>query len=58
VSDGSLTIGSGHGPRSETFVADPSQGMFDGISVGDGVDVIYHQSAGQMVADVVDGSGA
>jgi hypothetical protein len=57
VDAGGLTISSGGG-QPETFVADPSQGMFDGISVGDGVDVIYHQSAGQMVADVVDGSGA
>lgn len=53
VAAGSVTI-SGDGGPARTFVADPSQGMFDGIAAGDQVDVIYHQSSGQMVADVVD----
>jgi hypothetical protein len=52
VSAGRITITSG-GQR-QTFAADPSQGMFDGISVGDQVDVVYHQSSGQLVADSVD----
>jgi hypothetical protein len=53
VSDSSLTLSdqSGH---SWTFSGDPTQGVFDGVSVGDQVDVTYHQSAGQQVADVVD----
>jgi hypothetical protein len=52
VSDGSLTIGSGHAPRSETFVADPAQGMFTGLSVGDRVVVTFHRTAAGQVADV------
>jgi hypothetical protein len=53
VAAGSVTI-TGVGGPARTFVADPSQGMFDGIALGDQVDVIYHQSSGQTVADVVD----
>jgi hypothetical protein len=51
VSDASLTIGSGHGPRSETFVADPAQGMFTGLTVGDRVVVTFHRTAAGQVAD-------
>jgi hypothetical protein len=53
VSSGSLAV-RGDGGQTETFTADPSQGIFDGVSVGDEVDVSFHQSAGQHVADVVD----
>lgn len=35
-------------------VADPSEEMFDGVSVGAGVVITYHQSAGQLIADLVD----
>jgi hypothetical protein len=52
VSAGSITITAGS--QTKTFAADPSQGMFDGIAVGDQVGVVYHQSSGQLVADSVD----
>lgn len=50
--------------QSDTFVADPRQGVdvsgqgFSGIQVGDQVDVTYHQSASGLVADCVDDNGA
>ena len=59
VSATSLAItdsGTGH---SETFTADPSQGLqmftyaFNGVKIGDQVDLTYHQSAGSLVADTV-----
>lgn len=56
ASDGSLTItddGTGH---AVTFTAEPDSGTFDGVAVGDSVDVNYHQSGSQLVADGVDGS--
>jgi hypothetical protein len=31
--------------------------MFGGVAVGDQVDVTYHQSGSQLVADQVDDSG-
>jgi hypothetical protein len=52
VSDSSLTV-TDQG-QSFTFTADPSQGVFDGVSVGDEVDVTYHMSSSQPVADAVD----
>jgi hypothetical protein len=52
VSGGSLTIASGRRGRSQTFVADPAQDMFTGLSVGQRVLVTYHQTAGGQVADV------
>jgi hypothetical protein len=51
VSDGSVTINVGS--HQYTFTADPSQGMFDGVALGDSIDVTFHQSAGQFVADSV-----
>jgi hypothetical protein len=54
VSDASVTITDDSTGSSETFNADPSFGMFDGVSVGDQVDVTYHQSGDQLVADSVD----
>lgn len=56
---GSLTIADDDTGQSETFNADPNNGVqinaraFNGVSVGDNVDVTYHQSAGQLVADTV-----
>jgi hypothetical protein len=52
VSAGSLSITSGHRRRAETFVADPVQAMFAGLSVGERVLVTYHQTADGLVADV------
>jgi hypothetical protein len=54
VSDGSITFTDSDSGQSLTVVADPSEEMFDGVSVGDGVVITYHQSAGQLIADVVD----
>lgn len=57
VSDGSVTITDSSTGQPETFTADPSQGMFDGVALGDTIDITYHQSSGQFVADAVnDGS--
>jgi hypothetical protein len=59
ASGGSLTITDGDTGQSETFSADPSNGVqinaraFNGVSVGDQIDVTYHQSAGQLIADTV-----
>jgi hypothetical protein len=58
-SGGSLTIADDKNGQSETFVADPNHGVhinaraFNGVSVGDQIELSYHQSAGQLVADVV-----
>jgi hypothetical protein len=54
VSDGSLTITDDQTGQPETFVADPADGLFDGIAVGDHVDVNSHQSGGQLVVDSVE----
>jgi Cu/Ag efflux protein CusF len=54
VSDGSMTITDAASGQSETFTADPGDGMFDGVAVGDQVDVNYHQSGSQLVVDGVD----
>ncbi len=54
VSDGSLTFTDGDSGQPVTVTADPAAGLFDGISVGDQVEVNYHQSAGGLVADGVD----
>jgi hypothetical protein len=53
VTDSSLTLTDGNG-QSWTFTGDPTQGVFDGVSVGDQVDVTYHMSGSQPVADAVD----
>jgi hypothetical protein len=53
VSGGSMTITDNTTGQPETFVADPSEGMFDGITSGDQVDLTYHQAGGQLVADSV-----
>ena len=54
VDNTSLTLTDSDTGQTETIVADPAEDMFDGVSVGDGVVVTYHQSAGQLIADVVD----
>jgi hypothetical protein len=59
VGGGSLTITDDNNAKSETFNADPQNGVhinahaFNGVSVGDQIEVTYHQSAGQLVADTV-----
>ena len=50
----SLTLTNSDTGQTQTIVADPDEDMFDGVSVGDEVVVTYHQSAGQLIADVVD----
>jgi len=55
---GSLTITDAGTGQPDVFVAGPGGveidgGAFNGVSVGDQVDVTYHQSAGQLVADTV-----
>ena len=54
VGAGSITITDGVTGQPDGFVADPSQQMFSGVSVGDEVDVTFHQSTGQLIADNVD----
>jgi hypothetical protein len=54
VSDGSMTIADQDTGQPETFTADPGDGTFDGVAVGDQVDVNYHQSGGQKVVDGID----
>lgn len=54
VDTASLTLTDSDTGQTRTIVADPDEDMFDGVSVGDGVVVTYHQSAGQLIADVVD----
>jgi len=43
--------------HADTFVADPTADMFDGVAIGDQVNVIYHLADGQNVADNVDDNG-
>jgi hypothetical protein len=54
VDNTSLTLTNSDTGQPQTIVADPAEDMFDGVSVGDEVVVTYHQSAGQLIADVVD----
>jgi hypothetical protein len=60
VSSKSVTITDSGSGQPETFTADPSQGLqlstyaFDGVHVGDQIDVTYHQTASGLVADCVD----
>jgi hypothetical protein len=64
VSATSLTITDGSTGQPDTFIADPNNGLqlstyaFDGVHVGDKIDVNYHQTAAGLVADCVDDSGA
>lgn len=59
VSSSSVTITDSSSGQSETFVADPNNGLqmttyaFDGIKVGDALDVNYHQSGNSLIADCV-----
>jgi hypothetical protein len=63
VSASSLAITDDSTGATDTFVAGPSSGVelggtgFDGVQVGDEVDVTYHVSNGQWVADDVNDSG-
>jgi hypothetical protein len=54
VDTSSLTLTNSDTGQTQTIVAAPEEDMFDGVTVGDGVVVTYHQSAGQLIADVVD----
>jgi hypothetical protein len=64
VSSTKLTITNGTTGQSETFTADPNNGLqlftyaFDGVHVGDQIDVCYHQSASGLIADSVNDQGA
>jgi hypothetical protein len=59
ASGGSVTIIDDSTGQPKTFVADPNNGVqinaraFNGVSVGDHLDISYHQSAAQLVADTV-----
>jgi hypothetical protein len=53
VSGGSMTITDDQTGQPVTFVGDPSDGVFDGVAVGDQVDVTYHQAGSQNVAESV-----
>ncbi|MHB8691479.1 MAG: hypothetical protein ACYDHH_09560 [Solirubrobacteraceae bacterium] len=57
VSTGSITFTDDSTGQPVTFTANPSDLMFDGVAVGDWVDVTYHISAGQTVVDQVDDQG-
>jgi len=57
VSAGSLTITDDLTGLPDLFAADPSDDMFDGILVGDEVDVSYHPSLGAEIVDSVADSG-
>jgi hypothetical protein len=54
VSAGSITFTDDTTGQPDTFTADPSEQMFQGVDVGDEVDVTYHVSNGQDVVDNVD----
>lgn len=54
VDSTSLTLTNSDTGQTQTIFADPTEDMFNGVSVGDGVVVTFHQSAGQLIADVVD----
>jgi hypothetical protein len=60
VSSKSVTITDSNTGQPDTFTADPSRGLqlstyaFDGVHVGDQIDVSYHQTASGLVADCVD----
>ena len=58
VGAGSLTITDDSTGDPDTFTADPGAGMFDGVQIGDEVDVSYHVAAGGDVVDNVDDSGS
>jgi Domain of unknown function (DUF5666) len=57
VSDGSMTFIDSDSGQPVTVTADPAAGVFDRVAVGDEVDVNYHQSGTQLVADEVDDGG-
>ena len=57
VSAGSMTATDDQTGQPVTFVTDPGDSVFDGVAVGDQVDVTYHQSGDQQVAESVDDSG-
>lgn len=54
VGAGTISFTDGQTGATDGFTADPSQQLFDGVTVGDQVDVTYHQSSGQPVVDNVD----
>src|SRR5581483_1669064 len=54
VGSGSVTISDGITRQQLTFAADPDQGLFDNVQVGDTLDVSSHLSAGAVVVDNVD----
>ncbi len=53
VSAGSITITDSTTDQPRTFTDDPSNETFEGISVGDQVDVSYYYSNGNIVVDYV-----
>jgi hypothetical protein len=53
VSDGSVTF-TDAGGQSHTFTADPDDADFDGISVGDQIDLFYYVNSGQPGQPIID----
>jgi hypothetical protein len=53
VSDGSITIIDDDTGAPVTLTADPQKGLFDGVALHDEVQITYHQSGGNLVADAV-----
>ena len=54
VSAGSITVVDGDTGKAVTFNADPAEQLFDGVAVGDTVDVTSHQAGSLPVVDNVD----
>ena len=54
VSADSLTVTDEISGQADVFAADPSEQLFEGIAVGDLVDVTFHETTGQQVVDNVD----
>jgi hypothetical protein len=57
VSAGAVTFTDDDTGNPDTFTADPSTGTFDGVLVGDELDITYHVGAAGDVIDNVDDSG-
>jgi hypothetical protein len=57
VSAGSLTIINTQTGHITTFTDDPSNGTFDGVSVGENVDVAFYYSNGNVVVDYITNTG-
>jgi hypothetical protein len=57
VSVGSITITDVNTRQPDTITADPSQAVFAAVAIGDQIDVTYHESSGQLIADAISDQG-